>query len=122
MKNELIKILKKKSVYIIFAITLCFIVLTNIVSRNTDNYSNLDDETISSYEENLSSYDVTNPEENEIYIHMKSKIDMFHLMQHYGLDSWQAYLIETELGSNSDIFTINEYELRTRKNSHGRGI
>ena len=113
MKNELFKIFKKKSVYIIFAITLCFIVLINVISRNTDHYSNLDDEMISSYEESLISYDVHNPEENEVYVNMKSKIDMFHLMQHYGLDSWQAYIVETELGSNGEILAMNEYELRT---------
>ena len=55
MKNEFKKILKKKGTYIILAITLAMIILTNVIYKITENLSsnNLSDSMISYYEEEL---------------------------------------------------------------------
>lgn len=110
MKNEFIKIFKKKSTYIIIIITLGFIILSNFMYKNTNNQiyrGGYDDETIQYYESQMPSPD--DSKSINMYIDMKSKLDMMKLIQKYGFNSWQAYIIETELGSDGDIHTINEY-------------
>ena len=59
MKNEFKKILKKKGTYIILAITLAMIILTNVIYKITENLSsnNLSDSMISYYEEELKNLD-----------------------------------------------------------------
>jgi len=74
---------------------------------------NYDDETISYYEQQLTS---PNDSENiDVYIDTKSKLDTMKLMQKYGFNSWQAYIIETNLESTRDIHVINEYTYAPRK-------
>lgn len=110
IKNEFIKIFKKKSTYIILIITLAFIILSNFMYKNSNDqiYSgNYDDEIIQDYEEQMPSPD--DLENIDMYIDMKSQLDMMKLIRKYGYHSWQAYVIETELESGGDIYTINEY-------------
>lgn len=116
IKNEFVKILKKKSTYIILLITLAFIIFSNFMYKNTNSqiYSGgYDDEVLLYYEEQMPSPD--DPETIDTYIDMKSKLDMMKLMQKYGFDSWQAYIIETVLGSDGDLHTINEYTYSPNK-------
>lgn len=110
IKNELIKICKKKSTYIILIITLVFILLCNFMYKNSDNqmYSiGYDDEMIQYYEEQMPSPD--DLENIDMYIDMKSTLDMMKLTQKYGSNSWQTYVIQTQLGSDGDLHIINEY-------------
>lgn len=110
IKNEFIKICKKKSTYIILIITLVFILLCNFMYKNSDNqmYSiGYDDEIIQYYEEEMPSPD--DLENIDMYIDMKSTLDMMKLTQKYGSNSWQTYVIQTQLGSDGDLHIINEY-------------
>lgn len=116
IKNEFIKIFKKKSTYIILAITLAYIIFSNFMYRNSNDAiysSGYDDETIAYYEEQMPS--PNSPETIDMYIDMKSKLDMMKLMQKYGFNSWQSYIIGTELGSDEDLHTINEYTYSKKK-------
>ncbi len=112
MKNELIKILKKKSTYIILMITLAFMIFSNFMyQRNTKQmYSgNYSDEDMQYYEEAMptSSKD---PETNDMYVSMKSNLDMMKLIQKYGYSSWQAYVIQMYLGNDSTLYVMNEHD------------
>lgn len=112
IKNELTKLFKKKSTYIILIITIAFILLTNIMNSQIQNLyysSGYDEESIQIFEDEMNSYSPDNPEEVQTYVDIKSKLDMLKLMQKYGFDSWQAYIIQTRLGSDGDLYTINAY-------------
>ncbi len=112
MKNELIKLLKKKSTYIILIITLAFMIFSNFMyQRNTKQmYSgNYSDEDLQYYEEAMPSSS-KDPETNDMYISMKSNLDMMKLIQKYGYNSWQAYVIQTYLGNDSDLYVMNEHD------------
>lgn len=112
IKNELIKILKKKTTYILLVITVAFIVLLNFMYKNNDDsiYSlNYSDDAIEFYEEELASYSPDDPETKEIYFDMKLKLDTVKLMQQYGFDSWQAYVINSQMDDLVDMNTINIY-------------
>ena len=112
IKNELTKLFKKKSTYIILIITIAFILLTNIMNSQIQNLyysSGYDEESIQIFEDEMNSYSPDNPEEVQTYVDIKSKLDMLKLMQKYGFDSWQAYIIQTRLESNGDLYTINAY-------------
>lgn len=112
MKNEFIKIFKKKSTYIILIITLAFIIFSNFMYRNSAKqmYSgNYSDEDIQYYEEAMPSSS-KDPETNDMYISMKSNLDMMKLVQKYGYDSWQAYVIQTYLESEGYLYVMNEHD------------
>lgn len=118
IKNEFIKIFKKKSTYIILILTIAFIIFANFMYKYTNRtmyQSGYDDEIVNDYEQNMKSYDPDDPETNQMYIDMKSQLDMLKLMQHYGFNSWQSYVIQTELGSDGDIYTMNHYEYALSK-------
>lgn len=110
IKNEFIKIFKKKSTYIILGITLGFIILSNFMYKSSEKQmyeTGYTDELIQSYEESMPS--PNDPETNDMYIDMKSQIDIMKLSQKYGYNSWQAYVIENHLNGAGYIRTINEY-------------
>lgn len=112
IKNESTKLFKKKSTYIILIITIAFILLTNIMNSQIQNLyysSGYDEESIQIFEDEMNSYSPDNPEEVQTYVDIKAKLDMLKLMQKYGFDSWQAYIIQTRLGSDRDLYTINAY-------------
>lgn len=116
IKNEFIKIFKKKSTYIILIITLGFIILSNFMYKNTNNNmhtTGYDEEILENYASSMPSENTL--ETNDMYIDMKSKLDMMQLMQQYGFNSWQAYVIESKLGSDNIIYIINEYEYGLNK-------
>ena len=88
IKNELTKLFKKKSTYIILIITIAFILLTNIMNSQIQNLyysSGYDEESIQIFEDEMNSYSPTNPEEVQTYVEMKTKLDMLKLMQKYDL-------------------------------------
>ena len=86
MKNEFKKILKKKGTYIILAITLAMIILTNVIYKITENLSsnNLSDSMISYYEEELKNLDPNDASSKSIYIDYKTEYDLLKLSEKYG--------------------------------------
>ena len=92
IKNEFIKILKKKSTLIILIIFLLYVILTNFLVKymskfNEYNYLT-DEEYVNSVKEQIKS---VNPKEDpDLYINLKSTIDFYELYKQYDKDSWQA--------------------------------
>ena len=109
MKNEFKKILKKKGTYIILAITLAMIILTNVIYKITENLSsnNLSDSMISYYEEELKNLDPNDASSKSIYIDYKTEYDLLKLSEKYGFDSWQTNIISEQL--RDDVYTMNSY-------------
>lgn len=109
MKNEFKKILKKKGTYIILAITLAMIILTNVIYKITENLSsnNLSDSMISYYEEELKNLDPNDASSKSIYIDYKTEYDLLKLSEKYGFYSWQTNIISEQL--RDDVYTMNSY-------------
>lgn len=113
IKNELIKILKKKSIYIILIITLLFIILTNVMYKNNRSlyYSSYTEDSLTYYEETLKEFDPKDPSENNTYVDLKGQVEMLRLIKNYGYDSWQAYVIPNHVVQYIDTMLKYEYSL-----------
>lgn len=109
IKNELIKIFKKKSTYIILAITIVFIIASNFIYKNNESqyFYSYSDDLLEFYEESLDDFSPTDLSTQSAYIDTKTQIDMIKLIKKYGYSSWQANIIPQELYTY--IRDINEY-------------
>ena len=109
--NELKKIFKKKTIYILLIITFGYILLSNIMIKATDNgYSRYYyyEGDLEIYEEMMSELDLEDPLERAQYIDIKNDIELGKLTKKYGNDSWQAYVINNML--TPYLHTILSYE------------
>ncbi len=98
IKNELKKISKKKVLYIMFIVTLVFMILINILQKKFQNsFDSYSEEQVSFYKEQLEN--VTEESNPDFYADCKSIVDASELVNKYGLDSWQRYIIESKLQS-----------------------
>ena len=95
IKNELTKIFHKKAIYIILIITLGFMILNCVLTKIFENDNTYDYDT-EFYEEQLSYLEKNNPEDREQYIALETEIEVTKLIQKYGADSWQNYVINQE--------------------------
>lgn len=117
IKNELIKVTKKKSVLIVLIIFLIYIVFTNIMVRFFSKFQTYDFKTDAKYIETarqeLKNIDPkTNPEE---YINYKTEIDFFDLYNKYEKNSWQQYIIERDFYDYLYNVNIAEYGTSAQK-------
>ena len=99
IKNEITKIFKKKSIYVMLIVTLGFTILTNVIYKyiynmNTDFVS---EGYIKSLEEAQKNLDPNNPEEVGSYVSNQTELESFKLAKQYDKDSWQ-YRIAIEYG------------------------
>lgn len=93
IKNEMYKILKKSSTFIVFLISVLFIILVSIILKTTDNYA---------YENNTYvSVDSTDEVTNMINNELKK------LSEEYNDKEWQSYVIN----NNMEVI-INYYEAK----------
>lgn len=111
IKNELIKIFKKKSLYIAFIIVLLAMILMNCMNRFAYNGHN-NQSNIESLERNLANFNPDNPSDTSIYVELKTEIDTAKLIKQYGTDSWQATIINSEM---SDILTQTLTNMESEK-------
>ena len=88
IKNELYKVFKRKSIYILLAIMLCIITLNTFLTKK---YS-IEDPVSTSAEEKyelqelkrtIDSYDKNNPGEKEEYYNALSNIELYELTDKY---------------------------------------
>lgn len=116
IKNELVKIFKKKSAYIILIITLVFIIFSNFMYKKSDNtsYSSYSPEMLKYYEEDLAGINPNDPATLSAYIETKTQIDTIELIKKYGFESWQANIIPGKLSGY--IFDMNEFKYSSVKN------
>ena len=110
IKNEFIKLMKKKSTYIFLIITFLFIILTNILYKHFYNgisYSGYYKDDAEFYSTVLRQLDPNNSEQVEEYVEIKTQLDVINLISKYGFDSWQANIIPGQV--SSIIGLINRY-------------
>lgn len=103
IKNEFIKIFNKKSIYILFAISLLFVVFTNYIYKyKLDENNNIKTSTYdSSYlkyaKEKLNSLDTTKEANKSEEARLRTEINTYELYEKYGIDSWQVYITNEKL-------------------------
>lgn len=115
IKNELIKIFHKKSIYIMGIIIVLFCLLNNILLKT--NYN--EDGTIKNsyvldltYEkeyliEELNNLDANSKDDVGLYVEYKTSYDMLLISEKYEVDSWQYSIIYDML--YDPIYNINYY-------------
>ena len=102
IKNELTKIFKKKSFYIVMLVTLAFIIGFNIIIKNISNPENINyygnlDEQIASMEQEINELDPLNENDKAQYIDYKSSLETYKLMKKYGVNSWQFSIVQSKV-------------------------
>ena len=119
IKNEITKILKKKSLYITLLVTLAFIILTNVLYQYEPDFSNdYIDENIAYYEEELKELDYHKASDKSTYAEIKSELEITKLMKQYGgYDTWQGEIINNRISSY--IREINYYEYGVEEDTQG---
>lgn len=125
IKNELYKVFKRKSIYILLSIMLCIITLNTFLTKK---YS-IEDPVSTSAEEKyelqelkrtIDSYDKNNPGEKEEYYNTLSNIELYELTDKYK-EPWKKILIRENLRDiihsmnnakyiEKDIEAYNEYK------------
>ena len=99
--NEFKKIFKKKTIYILLIITIGYIVLSNIMTKITNDYQYgyyfYDESDVKYYESKLSDLDPNNVSDLSDYIDYKKNIELINLAKNYEPNSWQIYIIDTNI-------------------------
>ena len=97
VKNEITKIVKKKSFYIILIVILAYIVLSNVMNIYVyDSFTSYDyysEEYINFLKESIKNLDMKKEQDLEIYVGDKTQIDTYELLKKYDRDSWQYKII-----------------------------
>lgn len=102
IKNELAKIFKKKSFYIVMLVTLAFIIGYNVIMKNISNSENINyygnlDEQIVYMEAELKELNPLDENDKSQYIDYKSSLETYKLMKKYGVNSWQFSIVQTKI-------------------------
>ena len=115
IKNELIKIFKKKTIYITLILVLAFIIFTNVMYKysgaQVNYYFEYSQEYINSLEEELAKLDPNEISDNTIYIDIKSELDIAEISSQFEADAWQRQIINQKLGTYIREKNSNEYGL-----------
>ncbi len=119
IKNELIKIFKKKTIYIALIAVLLLLIFMNCILKFSGSSSNeiyaYTEEQIGYLKEDLSKLDPKKSSDTSMYIELKSTIDTNELMLKYSKDAWQRDIIESNISTY--IQQKNTYEYGTDKDS-----
>ena len=113
IKNELIKLFKKKSIYIALIVVLGFMIFSNFMYKSTNNvmynqyyYSG---QTLTFLQEELEGLDPEKASDMEMYIDIKSQIELYELMGEYENGSWQQEIISENLSGYFKEKCMYEY-------------
>ena len=118
IKNEITKILKKKSLYIMLIIIFAFIIISNALYKYT--YSSViggsyySESYIKTLEEEIKKLNPENPADVEDYIVYKSDIDTYNLLKQYDENSWQYEVI---LNTGAEYISELNYATYQEKNN-----
>lgn len=95
IKNEIIKIFKKKSIYVMLIVTLAFTILTNVIYKYVYNMNveYISEGYIKTLEEEQKNLNPDNLEEAVMYVSNQTELDLFKLANQYDKDSWQHAII-----------------------------
>ena len=100
IKNELTKIFKKKSIYIILFVTLAFVILSNCMYKyfyNDGNYSYYSDSYVEYAQKELKELDPEKPSDTKMYIEYKTVLDVNEMMKQYDKEAWQIQIISSRI-------------------------
>ena len=118
IKNEITKILKKKSLYIMLIIIFVFIIISNAMYKYT--YSSViggsyySESYIKTLEEEIKTLNPENPADVQDYIIYKSDIDTYNLLKQYDKNSWQYEVI---LNTGAEYISELNYATYQEKNN-----
>ena len=102
IKNEFIKIFKKKSIYITLLVVLAFVILTNCIykfSYHSGSYQEYNDNYIQYLKEDLAKLDPNKSSDTKMYIDLKSELDIYEMKQKYETGTWQREVLSSQVSS-----------------------
>lgn len=119
IRNEFAKVFKKKTIYILLFITIAYIILSNIIMKanNNDNYTYYYDD-VKYFESQLAELDPKNASDLSMYIDTKVNLETSKLVNEYGSDSWQSYIINTVLPTYINTMVSHEYTDKITKETY----
>lgn len=119
IRNEFAKVFKKKTIYILLFITIAYIILSNIIMKanNNDNYTYYYDD-VKYFESQLAELDPKNASDLSMYIDTKVNLETSKLVNEYGSDSWQSYIINTVLPPYINTMVSHEYTDKITKETY----
>lgn len=101
IKNELIKIFKKKTIYITMALVFLLIIFMNIIIKVSSNsYSSAymySESYMNSLKDELADLNPENPSDVTLYITLKSEIELNELMYKYKDSEWKLSIINERI-------------------------
>ena len=97
IKNELIKIFKKKSIFIIILISFFFVCFNNVIYKYVNNIL-VDDfeyseEVINAKKEELKNFTIITLEDYEYYAELNTSVDTYELLSKYNKNDWKYYVV-----------------------------
>lgn len=101
IKNELIKIFRKKSIYITLFVILVFVILTNCIYKffYRGEYEDYSEHYIQYTKEELARLDPNKPSDKKMYIELKSQVEVYDMKKEYEADAWQRNIIATQMSN-----------------------
>ncbi len=116
VKNEITKIVKKKSFYIILIVVLAYIVLSNVMNKyvykSNSNYEYYSESYINVLKEEMKGLNLENQQDVDIYIGDKTEVDTYELLKQYDKNSWQYKIIPDKAGTY--LSEINTYTYKIK--------
>ena len=116
VKNEITKIIKKKSFYIMLIVVLAYIVLSNVmykyVYNSTTNYEYYSDSYAEILRQEMKNLNLENQQDVDIYIGDKTELDIYELLKQYDKESWQYKLIPEKAGSYFSEINTYTYKIK----------
>lgn len=104
IKNELFKIFKKKSIFVLFIFLILFSFFINLVNKKL--YSNdSNDNYINYLKDEIKNFDPNNLDEIDLYLDYKNQLDEYELLSKYDYNSWQYSVIRDK--AYDYIYAIN---------------
>ena len=100
VKNELTKIFKKKSIYIVLFVTFAFVILSNCMYKyffNSGSYSYYSESYVEFAREEIKGLDPNKTSDAKMYIEYKTVLDVFDMMKEYDNDDWQIQIIASKI-------------------------
>lgn len=114
VKNEIIKIVRKKSFYIILIVVLAYIVLSNVMYKYvyTSDYEYYDESYVENLKDRISSLNLDNQQDLDMYVNDKTELDTYELLKQYDKGTWQYKLILEK--ASSYLSEINTYTYKIK--------
>ena len=122
IKNEITKIFKKKSIYIILFVTFAFVILSNCMYKyfyNNGNYSYYSESYVEYAREEIKGLDPNKTSDTKMYIEYKTVLDVYDMMKKYDNDAWQVQIIASRI--EPYVTEKNTYLYGAEKNDEQAG-